>query len=556
MLSVRGRGPEQMKLIKHCISLLLFMAILVSTCLATVNPALAKDDRLVDKTIVDLDFNNDLKQPIRLKGADSFQLNWLENAIVPISMVADAYGNLYYSDAYNIYAVSSEGNKLWTYNYRSWRDNIDLKYLTLGQDGNLYAFAGSSNLYDYPEFPDEKNKKGDLLVLDTKGNKLWGYKFTEPLAFYLSIGAADAEGNFIALTNKGIVSINKEGKLNWTNNVNVTFTRIKNDTSTNIMWIQVDQSETVFIGDENGFLYALDASTGATKWKSNAIIKKYSYYDYPYIGYDGYIYVTSDKGIRVFLAKDGSEINKTVTRDDLNRLHIPNDDDSGLYLTNEYEGKDGKKRINSIKNIDHNGNVKWIYKTPDSAYGPTEEITSDDNGNVYFTDYGGNVYSLDRNGNERFRIISNNSSRSLNFLHVSDKGELYSLNDQYGLIRIEPIVAITLWIDGEEVIFPLEPRISDGVPMVPMRAIFEKLGAKVTWNGENRSITAVKETKEINLKIDHTLAMVNGKELEMQVAPTIVDGSTLVPLRFVSEALGAQVLWDVDTSSIKITTKL
>jgi outer membrane protein assembly factor BamB len=265
-----------MKLMKHFISRLLFIAILVSTCLATVNPALAKDVQPVDKTIVDLDFKNDLKQSIRLKGADNFQLKWLENASVPTSLVADASGNLYYSDADYIYALSSEGNVLWTYKYRkNWRDK--LIYLTMGQDGNLYAYAGSSNLYDNPQFPDENNKKGDLVVLDPMGNKLWGYKFTEPIAFDLSVGAADAEGNFIALTYKGIVSINKEGKLNWTNNENVTFTRNKNYSSTNIMWIQVDQSETVFIGDENGFLYALDVSTGATKWKSNAILKKYSY---------------------------------------------------------------------------------------------------------------------------------------------------------------------------------------------------------------------------------------------------------------------------------------
>jgi hypothetical protein len=88
-----------MKLMKHFISRLLFIAILVSTCLATVNPVLAEDYQPVDKTIVDLEFNNDLKQPIRLKGAESFQLKWLENASVPTSMVADASGNLYYSDA-------------------------------------------------------------------------------------------------------------------------------------------------------------------------------------------------------------------------------------------------------------------------------------------------------------------------------------------------------------------------------------------------------------------------------------------------------------------------
>lgn len=371
-------------------------------------------------------------------------------------------------------------------------------------------------------------------------------------AFWFPTFTADAGGNFITLTDNGITSISRDGKVNWVNNENVSFKTTDTFQSSNIVSIQADKSDAVYVSGMDGLLYALDAATGAVRWKSTKADGS------KYIGHDGFVYVRSDKGaVHALNAKDGSASDKAVTRDLLNKLGIPSDGDGGLYVTKEYvDERDGKKRTNSVKDVDGNGNVKWTYTTPDSAYGGVSDLTSDDYGNVYFTDDGGNLYSLDRNGNERFILICNNSIGSGTHMYVSKKGELFSLNGNYGLIRLGPSLApISVWIDGEEVVFPVEPRMIDGTTLVPMRAIFEKLGATVQWNNENRSITAVKGTTEITLKLDRQTALVNGKEIQLEASPAIVDGSTVIPLRFVSEALGARVSWDGGTRTINITTK-
>lgn len=132
--------------------------------------ALAEDNASAARTVQALEIKNDRKEPIRLKGAEIFQMKWQLGAVVPTSLVADAKGNLYVSDMYDIYAVSPEGKKLWSYRHRD--KNTGLKYMAFGEDGNLYAFEGSSLLGLSPLFPNEKNKKGNVLVLDKQGNKL------------------------------------------------------------------------------------------------------------------------------------------------------------------------------------------------------------------------------------------------------------------------------------------------------------------------------------------------------------------------------------------------
>lgn len=84
--------------------------------------------------------------------------------------------------------------------------------------------------------------------------------------------------------------------------------------------------------------------------------------------------------------------------------------------------------------------------------------------------------------------------------------------------------------------------------MVPMRKIFEVLGATINWDGENRIVTGVKENITIKLQIDNIVAtkIVDGKEEEivLDAAPTIVNDRTMVPLRFIAESLDKQVGWD------------
>lgn len=84
--------------------------------------------------------------------------------------------------------------------------------------------------------------------------------------------------------------------------------------------------------------------------------------------------------------------------------------------------------------------------------------------------------------------------------------------------------------------------------MVPMRKIFELLGAEIDWNADTRTVTATKENTKIKLQINNKAAEIikDGKveNVVLDSAPLIVNNRTLVPLRFVSESLDKQVGWD------------
>ena len=104
-------------------------------------------------------------------------------------------------------------------------------------------------------------------------------------------------------------------------------------------------------------------------------------------------------------------------------------------------------------------------------------------------------------------------------------------------------------------------RIINGRTMVPMRAIFEKLGANVEWIEADQLIIASKGYKLVTLKIGKdTLNMADisqslNTSIKLEVAPFLEGERTLVPLRAVSEAFNATVEWDEATSTVTITTK-
>ncbi len=98
-------------------------------------------------------------------------------------------------------------------------------------------------------------------------------------------------------------------------------------------------------------------------------------------------------------------------------------------------------------------------------------------------------------------------------------------------------------------------RIENGSTMVPMRAIFEALGMDVEWNSEEKSVTATKGKTTIKLVIGETVLTKNGEEAELNVAPFIEDGTTLVPVRAVAESVNAVVNWNDTEKKVEITTE-
>lgn len=116
------------------------------------------------------------------------------------------------------------------------------------------------------------------------------------------------------------------------------------------------------------------------------------------------------------------------------------------------------------------------------------------------------------------------------------------------------MAAIQVEVDGRPLYLDVQPMIVNGRTMVPLRGIFEALGAQVNWDSYSRTITATKGDTDVQLGIGDNRATVNGRIVYLDAPATIYRGSTMVPLRFVSEALGADVKWFEAAQTVSITT--
>lgn len=112
-------------------------------------------------------------------------------------------------------------------------------------------------------------------------------------------------------------------------------------------------------------------------------------------------------------------------------------------------------------------------------------------------------------------------------------------------------------IDNAHLSVPPEqaPFITGGRTMVPLRTLFEALGAAVEWNQADRTVTAVKGNTAVRLQINATVANVNGREVALDQPPVLVDSRTFIPLRFVGEAFGAQVTWVEESRTVAVITR-
>lgn len=109
-----------------------------------------------------------------------------------------------------------------------------------------------------------------------------------------------------------------------------------------------------------------------------------------------------------------------------------------------------------------------------------------------------------------------------------------------------------IFVNGEKIIFDEKPYIRQGNTMVPMRAIFEALGANVSYEAQSKKITAEKDGTQVLLWVGQRAASVDGALRQLPTAVVNQNGSAMVPLRFVSEAFGAEVAWDAGSKTVTI----
>lgn len=117
---------------------------------------------------------------------------------------------------------------------------------------------------------------------------------------------------------------------------------------------------------------------------------------------------------------------------------------------------------------------------------------------------------------------------------------------------------IKVIVDSKPVVFDQQPIIQDGRTLVPMRAIFEAMGCTVDWEAASQKVTASNSAKTITMNINNVSMRVAESKgvntVTLDVPPQIIGGRTLVPVRAISEALGANVAWDGDSRTVTVSS--
>ena len=119
-----------------------------------------------------------------------------------------------------------------------------------------------------------------------------------------------------------------------------------------------------------------------------------------------------------------------------------------------------------------------------------------------------------------------------------------------------PADEIAVQFNGKYMTFDVPPLLINDRTMVPMRAIFEALGCSVSWNDGTRTATGVRNGTTVSLTIDDNIAKIDGEKITLDAPAALINGRTMIPLRFVSEALGASVKWEDETSTVRILASI
>jgi uncharacterized membrane protein len=112
---------------------------------------------------------------------------------------------------------------------------------------------------------------------------------------------------------------------------------------------------------------------------------------------------------------------------------------------------------------------------------------------------------------------------------------------------------VQVTVNGNPVRFDAaQPAMIGGRVFVPLRGVFEQMGANVDWDSATQTVMADGNDRHIRLRLGSLDASVNGRVVTMDVAPQLMEGSTMVPLRFLGEALGAHVDWQPQNNLVAI----
>lgn len=145
-----------------------------------------------------------------------------------------------------------------------------------------------------------------------------------------------------------------------------------------------------------------------------------------------------------------------------------------------------------------------------------------------------------------FAVATNNSSSIV-------KSDIGNNGYEFNNIDYNKYDKIRVLIDGKEVVFDVNPQLTNGRTLVPMRTIFETLGLSVSWDEVTKVAEGKNENTSIRFTIGSNIALINNEEKTLDVFANTINGRTMIPLRFLSENMGYKVVWIGESNLILIS---
>ncbi len=150
---------------------------------------------------------------------------------------------------------------------------------------------------------------------------------------------------------------------------------------------------------------------------------------------------------------------------------------------------------------------------------------------------------------------SESSGTTLTLKSIVWNGEqLAAAGDSSVILTGSPRNIIKVEINHTPLVFDVAPITQNSRTLVPLRGIFEALGAEVTWDDKTKTATAEKGSMTMTLTVGSSTASINGLKTQLETPAINYNGRILVPTRFIAESFGASVDWDPQTRTVIIGT--
>lgn len=107
-------------------------------------------------------------------------------------------------------------------------------------------------------------------------------------------------------------------------------------------------------------------------------------------------------------------------------------------------------------------------------------------------------------------------------------------------------------VNGEELVTDVPAKVMYDRTMLPVRAIFEGIGAEVDWNADTKTVTGKKNDKVVSMSVNSNIVNIGGVEVAMDVMPVVVENRVLVPARYVAESFDLKVDWNAESKEVAI----